>query len=113
MPRETGPHVKHVNSRPEQSCNRMGLRVLMCSVRHPKEGGFAVAQGTHMSEIEELEQKVESLSPEDHAKFRAWFLEHDWELWDQQIEADLTSGRLDDLISEARADFEAGKTREL
>ncbi len=66
-----------------------------------------------MTEIEELEQKIQSLSPENLAKFRAWFLEHDWESWDQQIEADLRSGKLDSLISEARADFEAGKAREL
>ncbi|MEW6350286.1 MAG: hypothetical protein AB1646_14560 [Thermodesulfobacteriota bacterium] len=66
-----------------------------------------------MSEIEELEERIRCLSPGDLAKLRTWFLEHDWEQWDRQIEADLRSGKLDDLISEARADFEAGKAREL
>lgn len=66
-----------------------------------------------MSEVEELEQKVQRLSSEDLAKFRAWFIEFDSRLWDEQIEADLKAGKLDTLISEARADFKAGKAREL
>jgi hypothetical protein len=35
------------------------------------------------------------------------------DLWDQQIAADLKAGKLDELIAEARADFKAGKAREL
>lgn len=66
-----------------------------------------------MSEVDELEQKVKRLSSEDLAKFRAWFIEFDSRLWDEQIEADLKAGKLDKLISEARADFKAGKAREL
>lgn len=66
-----------------------------------------------MSELEELERKIQSLSPEDLAKFRAWFIEYDWQLWDQQIEADLKAGKLDKLISEARAEFETGQAHEL
>jgi hypothetical protein len=66
-----------------------------------------------MSEVKQLEQKVRSLSPEELAEFRAWFIEYDWQLWDQQMEADLKAGKLDKLIAEARADFNAGKAREL
>jgi hypothetical protein len=66
-----------------------------------------------MSEIELLEQKVESLSPQDLARFRAWFLEFDARVWDAQIEADAKAGKLDRLINEALADYEAGKAREL
>jgi hypothetical protein len=66
-----------------------------------------------MSEIEQLEQKIESLSPEDLAKFRTWFLEFDARLWDAQIEADAKAGKLDGLINEALADYKAGKAREL
>ena len=66
-----------------------------------------------MSEIEVLERKIESLSPEDLAKFRAWFLEFDARVWDAQIEADAKAGKLDRLINEALADYEAGKAREL
>ena len=66
-----------------------------------------------MSAIEQLEQQVQSLSPADLAQFRAWFLEYDEQLWDQQIAADRKARKLDKLIAEARADFEAGKARTL
>ena len=66
-----------------------------------------------MSEIEQLEQRIESLSPQDLAKFRAWFVEFDARVWDAQIEADAQTGKLDGLINEALADYKAGKAREL
>ncbi|MFY9823130.1 MAG: hypothetical protein WAM82_17235 [Thermoanaerobaculia bacterium] len=66
-----------------------------------------------MSELEQLEQRVQSLSPADLAKFRAWFLELDAQLWDQQIAEDLKAGKLDRLIAEAREDFAAGRAREI
>ena len=66
-----------------------------------------------MSGLEQLEQEVENLSREDLAKFREWFVEFDWKVWDTKIDADLKSGKLDQLISEARSDFKAGKAKEL
>jgi len=66
-----------------------------------------------MSEIEQLEQRIEGLSLEDLARFRAWFLEFDARVWDAQIQADAKAGKLDGLINEARADYKAGKAREL
>jgi hypothetical protein len=66
-----------------------------------------------MSEVEQLEKQIENLSPEDLSKFRTWFSEFNTRLWDQQIEADSKSGKLDGLIAEARADYRAGKAREL
>jgi hypothetical protein len=41
-----------------------------------------------MSEVERLEQRIENLSPQDLAKLRAWFVEYDARVWDDQIEAD-------------------------
>ena len=74
----------------------------------------AVLEGVRrMSELEQLERRVQNLSPEDLAKFRAWFLELDAQLWDQQIAEDLEAGRLDKLIAEAREDFAAGRAREI
>ncbi len=66
-----------------------------------------------MNTLEQLEQQVLQLSPEDLAKFRTWFLELDHQLWDKQIEADFRAVKLDRLINEARAEFKAGKTREI
>jgi hypothetical protein len=54
-----------------------------------------------MTKIEELEMAVNSLPAEEYSKFRRWFLERDWEAWDQEIEADAESGNLDFLIQEA------------
>jgi len=53
-----------------------------------------------MSKVEKLEKQIESLSPEDLSKLRAWFFELDARLWDQQIEADAKAGKLDGLFAE-------------
>lgn len=66
-----------------------------------------------MSEIEQLEKRVQSLSTDDLAKFRAWFIEFDSHIWDRQIEADLKAGKLDRVIEEARAEYRAGQAREI
>ena len=66
-----------------------------------------------MSELEHLERLVRKLSPEDLAKFRAWFAEFDHAMWDRQIESDAKSGKLDRLVSEAMADYKAGKAKKV
>jgi hypothetical protein len=66
-----------------------------------------------MSELEQIEKRIQSLSPEEFAKFRAWFIEFDARAWDKQIEADVKAGKLDGLVAEALADYKAGKAREL
>ena len=63
-----------------------------------------------MGKIENIEQQVQTLSPEELAQFRAWFLEYDWAAWDRQIERDVRAGRLDDLAEKALRDHAAGKT---
>ena len=59
--------------------------------------------------IREIEQAVSSLTESDFFRFRAWFYDYDAKIWDSQIEADVRSGKLDDLANRAVADFEAGK----
>ena len=66
-----------------------------------------------MTELEQIEKSVKDLSEEDLTKFRSWLLDFDWHVWDVKIERDLDAGKLDRLIAEARADYEAGKAREL
>ena len=66
-----------------------------------------------MSDLEELEHKIKNLPTEELSKFRAWFIEFDHLLWDKQIEADSKAGRLNGLVSDARADYQAGKAREI
>lgn len=41
-----------------------------------------------MSEIEQLEQKIQNLPEAELAKFREWFAEFDATVWDRQIERD-------------------------
>ena len=66
-----------------------------------------------MSEIEQIESQIQSLSAEELAKFRAWFIEFDGRVWDEQIEADVKAGKLKNLAAEALAEYKAGKTRKL
>jgi hypothetical protein len=66
-----------------------------------------------MSELEELERRIRKLSPDDLAKFRAWFAEFDHALWDRQIESDAKRGKLDHLAKEALADYKAGKSKKI
>ncbi len=66
-----------------------------------------------MTRVEALEREVEKLGAAELAEFRAWFLEHDWQVWDQQIENDVAEGRLDRFADEALAELERGETTEL
>jgi hypothetical protein len=66
-----------------------------------------------MSELEDLENRIRSLPPEDLARFRAWFVEFDHALWDRQIESDARSGKLDAVVNEALADYKAGKAKKI
>ena len=66
-----------------------------------------------MSDLEELERKIQNLPTSELAKFRAWFIEYDHMLWDKQIETDSKAGKLHGLVSEALTDYQAGKAREI
>jgi hypothetical protein len=66
-----------------------------------------------MRKVEDIEQQIRELSSAEFAELRNWVLERDWVAWDAQIEADASSGKLDKLVSEARADFDRGKARKL
>lgn len=63
---------------------------------------------TRMTKIEDIEKAVEQLSPEELARFRAWFEEFDARLFDEKIERDAKAGKLDKPMAEARANLRAG-----
>jgi hypothetical protein len=65
-----------------------------------------------MTKIEDIEKAVERLSPEELARFRAWFDAFDARLFDEKIERDAKAGKLDKLIAEARANHAAGLSEE-
>ena len=62
-----------------------------------------------MTKIEDIEKAVEQLSPEELARFRAWFEEFDARAFDEEIERDAKAGKLDKLMAEARANHAAGR----
>ena len=66
-----------------------------------------------MVNVKSIEKAVESLPPSELAEFRRWFAEFDAAAWDQKIEQDAVSGKLDGLAAEALADYRAGPAREL
>lgn len=52
-----------------------------------------------MSNLEHIEDEIRNMSPDELARFRNWFLEFDSRKWDEQIEQDAQSGKLDKVAS--------------
>lgn len=63
--------------------------------------------------IQEIEAAITKLSAEDLAILAAWFAEYRAQTWDKQIEHDLDAGRLDALLAEVDAEYEAGQAKPL
>ena len=63
-----------------------------------------------MTRVEEIEERLRTLSPSELQELRAWLDEFEAQAWDRQIEADSAAGRLDDLIQRALNDEQEGKT---
>ncbi|HEY3118735.1 MAG TPA: hypothetical protein VGK54_18485 [Chloroflexota bacterium] len=58
--------------------------------------------------LSDLQEAVCELSPAELMEFREWFAEFDADLWDQQIEADINAGKLDQLAERALRAHAAG-----
>jgi hypothetical protein len=63
--------------------------------------------------ITDIEQAITELSPEELARFREWFDEYYAQVWDEQIEKDAKSGRLDRIISEVDEEYDTGLSKPL
>jgi hypothetical protein len=66
-----------------------------------------------MTTMAEITGAVKRLPKKDLARFRKWFAEYDASVWDSQLEADVTTGRLDALADEALREHKAGRTTAL
>ena len=66
-----------------------------------------------MSRVEELEGRIQSLSPDEFQELRAWLAEHDAGIWDRQLETDAFSGRLEAIADRALRDFSQGRSTDL
>ena len=62
--------------------------------------------------IEDLENAVAKLAPDQFAKFRDWFDAFDVARFDSKIERDAKAGKLDRLAEQALVDFDKGRARE-
>ena len=61
-----------------------------------------------MQTVEEIKTAINMLPPEKYTQLRNWFSEKDWEKWDQKIDRDSQTGKLDFLIAEALNEKEQG-----
>lgn len=66
-----------------------------------------------MTQVEHIKSEIEALSPEDLAQLKEWIVEKAWQQWDEQIEEDAKSGKLDFLQKEAMAAKAKGQLRDL
>jgi hypothetical protein len=66
-----------------------------------------------MIKLEQIQASIETLSPDDVARLRAWLEELDARLFDEKIARDAAAGKLDDMAQSALAAHKAGLTREL
>jgi BioD-like phosphotransacetylase family protein len=58
--------------------------------------------------IQELETAIKQLSVKELANLTAWLINYHEQIWDQQIEDDLDSGKLDQLLNEIEREYAAG-----
>ena len=63
--------------------------------------------------VEDIEKAITELPQEQLREFRAWYEEFDSAAWDEQIERDVASGKLDAIADTAIASHKAGKSRKL
>jgi len=64
-----------------------------------------------MSRVDEIEQAIQELTPEEFAQLarRVYALEH--ERWERQQDHDASSGKLDFLLDEAHSERDAGSLK--
>ncbi|TYQ27315.1 hypothetical protein [Pseudanabaena sp. UWO310] len=58
--------------------------------------------------IQELETAIKKLSVKELANLTTWLIDYPEQIWDQQIEDDLDSGKLDQLLDEINREYAAG-----
>ena len=65
-----------------------------------------------MTSVEDIEDAITRLSPEDYARFLKWFRERDQQVWDEQMDRDAVAGKLDSIRDEAREVRKSGLLRD-
>jgi hypothetical protein len=63
--------------------------------------------------VQEIQAAIIKLPLKQLAQLSIWFEEYQARVWDQQIEDDLAEGRLDTILAEVDAEYEAGLAQPL
>lgn len=63
--------------------------------------------------VQEIETAITQLSTKQLAELSQWFAEYRAQAWDEQIEQDLSAGRLDAVLKEVDTEYEAGEAKPL
>jgi hypothetical protein len=66
-----------------------------------------------MTTVEDIEQAVSNLAPDELAKFRAWFDAFEAARFDGKLERDAKAGKFDRLAEQALAEYRQGRAREI
>lgn len=64
-----------------------------------------------MLTLEQIEAAILKLPPDEFQILMEWFFNLDYQRWDEQLEKDISEGKLEALAQEAISDFEAGHYR--
>jgi hypothetical protein len=66
-----------------------------------------------MTAVQEIQEAVELLSPQQLARFRQWFEMFDADRFDAAIKRDIDAGKLDPLAGEAISQHRTRRSRDL
>lgn len=66
-----------------------------------------------MGTLPEIEAAIKQLPDSDIRQLATWLEEYLEQMWDKQIENDLTSGKLDELIAKAEVDIADKQARDI
>ena len=66
-----------------------------------------------MSDLESIEARIRSLTPEQLAEFRRWFHEFDARAWDEELSRDAALGKLDGPADAALEEHASGGSTKL
>ena len=62
-----------------------------------------------MTKIDEIKGAIATLPEDEKSALKRWLDEVDAQIFDDKIESDAASGKLDGLIAKARANYKAGR----
>jgi hypothetical protein len=65
-----------------------------------------------MDRVEEIEAAIQHLPPEEYQRLVQWFRSREQARWDEQMDRDSSTGKLDFLFEEAERESAQGLLRE-